>query len=82
MATQYRARKRREDTDIPTLLDELRAMAAQGLVGLQFDWEGELRVALGPEAHKDTGASQAVQGASLLERMQALHAAGAEELYA
>jgi hypothetical protein len=69
-------------TEVPTLLDELRALAAQGLVKLQFDSEGELRVALGPEADEDSGTFLAAQGASLLERMQALHAAGAEELYA
>ncbi len=76
MLAQVRTRPFPTDTECPTLLDELHAMAAAGLVSLQIDSEGEMRVALIPDA------SRAAQGPSLLERMQQLHAAGAEELYA
>jgi hypothetical protein len=73
MLAQLRTRPLPTDTEYPTLLDELQAMAAAGLVSLQIDSEGEMRVG---------DASRATQGPSLLERMQELHAAGAEELYA
>jgi hypothetical protein len=71
-----------EGHDDSKLLDELGVMAARGLVSLRLDEQSELRVALGPRMREAAVASRVVQGASLLERMHELNAAGAEELYA
>jgi hypothetical protein len=74
MVAPPRPRIVRTDAEYPTLIYELQAMAAAGLVSLEIDSRGEMRAAALP--------GRAPRGLSLLERMEELHAAGVEELYA
>jgi hypothetical protein len=72
MVAPPRTRIVRTDAEYPTLIYELQAMAAAGLVSLEIDSRGEMRVAALP--------GRVPQGPSLLERMEELNAAGVEEL--
>lgn len=76
MATLLRARTHQTRTEFPTVLEELHAMADAGFVSLHVDLKGDVRVAVGRHT------TQAAPEPSLVERMQELHAAGAEDLYA
>jgi hypothetical protein len=62
MLAQRRTRPFPTDTEYPTLLEELQAMAAAGLVSLQIDSEGEMRVAVIPAASRATQGSSCWNG--------------------